>query len=102
MLHLKKIVRYQKFKKCQTYNHLTEYGLRVDIFDPLANEIEFLNQNKIELTKRINEKKYDLIIFCVSHSLFSDIDIKKLKKSKDTVIYDVKSFLPKEIVDARL
>ena len=84
------------------YNHLTEYGLRVDIFDPLADEIEFLNQNKIELTKSINEKKYDLIIFCVSHSLFSDIDIKRLKKSKDTVIYDVKSFLPKEIVDARL
>lgn len=84
------------------YNHLTEYGLRVDIFDPLADEIEFLNQNKIELTKSINEKKYDLIIFCVSHSLFSEIDIKRLKKSKDTVIYDVKSFLPKEIVDARL
>ena len=51
------------------YNHLTEYGLRVDIFDPLAND-EFLNQNKIELTKRINEKKYDLIIFCVSFVIF--------------------------------
>ena len=38
------------------YNHLTEYGLRVDIFDPLADEIEFLNQNKIELIKSINEK----------------------------------------------
>ena len=84
------------------YNHLSEYGLNVDIYDPLADKIDFLNQYKIDLIKSVKEKSYELIIFCVPHSLFSDIDIKGLKKSNDSVIYDVKSFLPKEIVDARL
>lgn len=84
------------------YNHLKEYGLKVDVFDPLADQIEFLNQNKIKLTKSIHTKKYDLIVFCVSHNIFNEIDINTLKRNNSSVVYDVKSFLPKEIVDARL
>ena len=84
------------------YNHLKEYGLKVDVYDPLADQIEFLNQNKIKLTKSINTKKYDLIVFCVSHNIFHEIEINTLKRNDSSVVYDVKSFLPKEIVDARL
>ena len=83
------------------YNHLSEYGLKVDIHDPLADDNEFSNEYSIKLTSLIS-KKYDLIVFCVSHKIFLDYDIIKLKKSRNSVIYDVKSFLPKEIVDARL
>ena len=49
-----------------------------------------------------NFEKYDGIILAVSHSDFKKIDFDKLKRNSNSVIFDVKSFLNKNIVDARL
>jgi len=46
-------------------------------------------------------ESYDAIILAVSHNEFLDLDIPSLK-SDIGVIFDVKSLLPKQIVDARL
>ena len=44
---------------------------------------------------------YDAIILAVSHNKFLELDISALKSSIG-VIFDVKSLLPKQIIDARL
>jgi UDP-N-acetyl-D-galactosamine dehydrogenase len=84
------------------YKNLSEFGFKIDIYDPLVDKNEFKNENGIEMTEDIFNKKFDLIIFCVSHSIFSEIDIIKLKRLDNSIIFDVKSFLPKELVDSRL
>jgi len=86
----------------EIYNHLLEYGLNIDIYDPLVNRDEFIKEYNIELTQDIKNSKYDLIVFCVSHEIFNQLDIIGFKGSNDSIIYDVKSFLPKNLVDARL
>jgi len=45
--------------------------------------------------------QYDAIILAVAHDKFREVDIAKLKNGK-AVVYDVKGFLGKEIVDERL
>ena len=45
--------------------------------------------------------KYDAIILAVAHNQFKDLNYKALL-APNGIIYDVKGFLPREIVDARL
>lgn len=55
----------------------------------------------IELVKEVPEEKYDAVVLCVAHDAFSALDLKALVKEPG-VIYDVKSILPREMVDGRL
>jgi UDP-N-acetyl-D-glucosamine/UDP-N-acetyl-D-galactosamine dehydrogenase len=45
--------------------------------------------------------KYDAIIMAVAHHQFSDINYKDLRKN-NAVVYDIKSFVALEQIDARL
>ena len=45
--------------------------------------------------------KYSAIILAVAHSNFKSIDFKQFKNKK-TVVFDIKSFIPIDFVDARL
>jgi len=82
---------------------LKSYKVNVDVFDPWANKQEVKKEYNIDLINDIAEihKKYNAIIAAVSHNEFLKINIKNLKAEK-AVVFDVKSFLPKEIVDGRL
>ena len=46
-------------------------------------------------------KKYDVIVLAVSHKEFFTLDIRKLRKD-ESIVFDIKSVLPREEVDARL
>jgi UDP-N-acetyl-D-galactosamine dehydrogenase len=81
-------------------NELNEYGINVDIYDPNADQNEVLKEYKIKLTNKLD--KYDAIILAVSHQQFAHINYKNLKKSESSVIYDIKSFLDRNITDSRL
>jgi UDP-N-acetyl-D-galactosamine dehydrogenase len=83
------------------HNELKQFGLVIDVFDPCANKIEVLKEYNINLIDEIN-KCYDVIILAVSHKEFSTIDYKKLRNGTNSVIFDTKSFLDRELVDARL
>jgi UDP-N-acetyl-D-galactosamine dehydrogenase len=76
--------------------------MEVDVFDPWADPGEVMHEYGIKIingkTKQSIEK-YSAIILAVAHKEFKNWD---LKKSDKQVIFDVKSFLPKESVDARL
>lgn len=83
-------------------NELKSFDMEVDIYDPWANPSEVKHEYGIEL---ISDRKgpsldnYSAIILAVSHKQFSVLNI---QKSPSQVVFDVKGFLEKSRVDARL
>ena len=84
------------------YRELLQFGLNVEIHDPLANQDEVLDQYNITLNNDINILDYDSIIIAVAHHEFRALDFKNVKFKCNTIIFDTKGFLDKELVDGRL
>ena len=82
------------------YHDLKDFGLNVELYDPHADYNEVYNEFGIKLIKEI-KKQYELIVLAVSHDKFLNMDFLKLK-TKNSLIFDIKSVLDKNIVDARL
>lgn len=83
------------------YKELCQFGMAVDVYDPHAITEEVRDEYGIELNGSI-EAKYAAIILAVAHEEFKSLDFHKLKNDHNTVIFDTKSILSREIVDARL
>jgi UDP-N-acetyl-D-galactosamine dehydrogenase len=79
---------------------LRSYDTQVDSYDPWANKQEVQYEYGIDLIDQ-PEGPYDAIILAVSHKEFLALDLNTLK-AENGLVYDVKGFLPKERVDARL
>ena len=88
-------------KVADVHHELEEFGLHVDVYDYQASPKEVNNIFGITLIDQIKEK-YDGILLAVSHDKFSKIDITSLKKDANSIVYDLKGFLPRDQVDARL
>ena len=88
-------------KVADVYHELEEFGLQVDVYDYQACPKEVTNIFGITLIDKIKEK-YDGILLAVSHDKFSKIDITSLKKDAKSIVYDLKGFLPRDQVNARL
>lgn len=79
---------------------LTDFGAKVDVYDPWANELEVYEEYNLHLVQNL-DKKYQAVVFAVSHREFQAIDIRNLCEEK-AVIFDVKACLDKNIIDSRL
>lgn len=89
-------------KVIDIYNELMEYGMEVDIFDPWANKLEVKREYGVDVLDQLPEdKKYDSIIIAVSHKEFLTLDFEKIKK-ENSVIFDTKACIDRNLVDARL
>lgn len=88
-------------KVIDIYNELIQYGMKVEVYDPHADRHEVIEEYNINLIGKIGSD-YDAVILAVSHKEFLNIDFKKIIKNKNSVIFDTKSFLDRNIVDARL
>lgn len=89
-------------KVIDIYKELLEFGINVDIFDPWAKPENVKHEYDIDLLSKIDdEKSYQAVIVAVAHDDFKTFNFKKYKDS-GAVIYDVKAFLDRELVDARL
>jgi len=80
---------------------LKEYNLNITIFDPWANPQEVKHEYGVEVVNQLPNEKFDTAILAVAHKEFATLNILTLLNPTN-VIFDVKSFLPKEIVDGRL
>ena len=81
---------------------MEDFGCNVDLYDPWASPEVVRHEYKHELISQIDpEKKYDAIIACVSHDDFKKFDFKKYREA-GCVIFDVKGFVDRSLVDARL
>ncbi|TWP30647.1 nucleotide sugar dehydrogenase [Apibacter muscae] len=83
--------------------YLQDYCINISVYDPLANAEEVKNKYNIDVFNKIPDyiKNFDAAILAVAHNEFKTFNIKKFL-NKDSVIYDCKSFLEKDIVDSRL
>ena len=87
-------------KVIDIYNELLKFNVDVEVFDPLANHEEVWLDYGVRLVTTLSA--YDIIILAVSHDEFRTLSIERLKKSKESYVFDCKSVLPREIVDGRL
>jgi UDP-N-acetyl-D-galactosamine dehydrogenase len=80
------------------------YTGNIDVYDPVADRRKVMAEYGITLldANPCNEKnRYDAIILAVAHREFKNLDFNRLR-STNSVLYDVKSALPKNIADERL
>lgn len=83
-------------------NELEDFGCKVDIYDPWANAAIVKHEYNKELIGGIDpDKQYAAIIACVSHDQFKTFDFKKYH-DQGVVIFDVKNFVDRSLVDGRL
>ena len=88
-------------KIVDVYTTLEEYTNNITVYDPWANIETVKREYGITITNECPSDQFDAIILGVSHKQFLEIDILKLLNANG-VIYDVKSILPRDIVDGRL
>jgi UDP-N-acetyl-D-galactosamine dehydrogenase len=87
-------------KVVDIYNELVQFGLNVDVYDPYADKHEVHEEYGIEIVDTLGT--YDAIVLAVSHKEFLALDFNALKNGGHTIIYDIKSFLDRDLVNARL
>ena len=81
---------------------LEDFGCHVDIYDPWASPEVVRHEYGKELIAAVDpEKRYEAVVACVSHNQFKTFDFKKYRE-QGAVIFDVKGFVSRELVDARL
>jgi len=84
------------------YHELQQFGVKVDVYDPHADSIDVKKEYGINLIEDISKKKYHAVILAVSHDLFLELDYKMLRNGQNAIIFDIKSFLDRNLVDSRL
>jgi UDP-N-acetyl-D-galactosamine dehydrogenase len=84
------------------YHELRTFDMAVDVYDPWASAAEVQEEYgiKIHTGKAVPDiSTYAAVVLAVSHDEFAALP---LKKNSLQVIYDVKGFLDRDMVDARL
>lgn len=92
-------------KVIDVINELKTFGCRVDVYEPWADPAEVKHEYGVEIlpvTTNIMDiaKGYNAIVLAVAHDKFKDFKFEGL--DKNTIIYDIKAFWPRESVSARL
>jgi UDP-N-acetyl-D-galactosamine dehydrogenase len=85
-------------------SELQSYGILVEITDPWAHPDEVREEYGWSLVSPDPERRYDALVLAVAHREFctqTEADLARLVRDPH-VIFDVKSVLPRECVDARL
>ena len=81
---------------------LEEFGCQVDLYDPWAEpQVVAHEYGKTLLTSINPNKKYEAVIACVAHDQFKTFDYAKYK-AQGAIIFDVKNFVDRSLVSARL
>jgi UDP-N-acetyl-D-galactosamine dehydrogenase len=90
-------------KVIDVISELQKFNLNVEVFDPWANISEVKKEFGISLLSETSQLKdnYDAVILTVAHKEFIDFKLEK-HTAKNSVVFDVKSFFPKEKTDGRL
>src|SRR5690554_2004466 len=90
-------------KVIDVIDELHKYNLNTDVYDPWANAEEVEREFGLKLISDEENLKetYDAVILTVSHEKFRNFDLKKYCNGA-SVVFDVKSFFPKEMVDGSL
>lgn len=83
---------------------LEDFGLTVDVWDPVADTVESDAEYGIQLTDAPALDAYDGIILAVGHTQFKDMGSKAIRAhgKPGHIFYDLKSLFPRDESDMRL
>lgn len=82
--------------------YLKSYHVHVDVYDPWADPVEVQHEYCISTLRELPAgNNYDAVILTVAHQEFTPELVRKLSNGH-SILFDVKSVLDKELVDARL
>lgn len=90
-------------KVIDVIEELRKYNLNIDVYDPWAKVAEVSNEFGLRLLTEESQLKenYEAIILAVGHKEFLNFKLENHKASP-CVVFDVKSFFPKNLVDGCL
>jgi UDP-N-acetyl-D-galactosamine dehydrogenase len=71
---------------------LCDYGIAVEVFDPLANPAIVKHEYGIKTREQAPADKFDAVVLAVAHKEFENIDLKQFVKPLN-IVYDVKGIL---------
>jgi len=80
---------------------LQQFAIKVDVYDPHADKNEVMEEYGVELIDNINSQ-YNAIVLAVSHREFIEFDYQELKVNNSSVVFDIKAFIDRKLVDSRL
>ncbi|MDA3872895.1 MAG: Vi polysaccharide biosynthesis UDP-N-acetylglucosamine C-6 dehydrogenase TviB [Kiritimatiellae bacterium] len=82
---------------------LQDFGCEVQVSDPWATPEDVHHEYGLELSpmSSLETESFDAIILAVAHDEFKQIDFQRFRE-QDVILFDIKSILPKELVDGRL
>ena len=80
---------------------LQSYHVNFKVVDPWAKPSDVSKEYQLEIHQTIPDQKFDAVILAVGHNEFSDIDFQSILNS-NSVLYDVKGLLPKNLIDGGL
>ncbi|MFK7862017.1 MAG: Vi polysaccharide biosynthesis UDP-N-acetylglucosamine C-6 dehydrogenase TviB [Granulosicoccus sp.] len=85
-------------------HELDNYHANVSVYDPWVDSGEARQQYGITPVKQPAKAHYDAIILAVAHKQFIELGVDAIRAFGKTghILYDIKSVLPKNSVDARL
>ena len=84
---------------------LKEYTHDITVFDPWANPQKTEKEYGITLTDKTLQdfnNQFDAVILAVSHNQFTDINPRTFLRIPNGVVYDVKGFFDRTLIDGRL
>ena len=79
---------------------LTDYGITVTIYDPIANPAAVQKEYQLDTMNTVPQNTFDAIVLGVAHTEFLDLDFSVLQ-NPNSILYDVKGVLGNR-VDGRL
>ena len=82
------------------YRELTDFGMQVEVHDPWASDEQVLGEYNIALLDK-PVGTYEAVVLAVAHQEFRVMEFGEFTAS-DSVIFDLKSVLPQDMVDSRL
>ncbi|WP_170384460.1 Vi polysaccharide biosynthesis UDP-N-acetylglucosamine C-6 dehydrogenase TviB [Ruegeria atlantica] len=85
-------------------DELQDYGIAVDVYDPHVDNQAAHAEYGISMIKEPEDGIYDGIVLAVAHEEFRALDPEQIRSygKEQSVLYDVKSCLPKDASDLRL
>ena len=92
---------FRNTKVIDIYRGLRDFNIEVEVYDPWVNIKDVEDEYGITLIKKLPDTNYEIIILAVAHDEFIKLDYPSMKKERG-ILYDIKSVVDRQFVDARL
>ena len=91
-------------KVVDVVQELQDYGLDVDVYDPVVDKTEVFEQYGIKIKAEPSPEYYDAVVVAVGHDAFKEMGSHRVRQFCRTggIIYDIKYVFDKDSVDMRL